>query len=225
MHHYQGNEVPPIVSINQVLSDILTNAISLDSDTEGFWTELGSEFQSVKFPNLSPVTVENPQLLVTSRFSSTPLADMDGQCQQLGISLQATGQGAWARLLSAYTGESNISFGLVLSGRDVSRDAQEAVFPCLVTVPFQCRTQGSNRDLVATIMRHNARLVKRQFAPLSKVQRWLKTDKALFDSLFVYQKFSSERKGTQFWDIVEEDARIDVGLPIRFIHLLFINAF
>lgn len=219
---YQGLELPPVIPNTDILSHILMHAISPDVDAEKFWTKLAPEYQFVKFPNLNPVSVDNPRLLVTSRISSQSLAVIDGQCQHLGVSLQAVGQAAWAQLLSAYTGESIVSFGIVLSGRDVSQDAQRTAFPCLVTVPSLSCIQGNIRDFVATIMNQNAQLVKRQFTPLSKVQRWLNRDQALFDTIFVYQKYSSEGKDARFWDVVEEDARIDVSGTDR-IHYSHIN--
>jgi hypothetical protein len=222
VRYYQGLELSPVVQNKDILSHILMHAISPRSDAEEFWTKLAPEYQSVKFPNLSPIIVDNPQLLVTSRFSSRSLAVIDDQCQRLGVSLQAIGQASWAQLLSGYTGEINVSFGIVLSGRDVSQDAQKAAFPCLVTVPFPCWIQGTNRDFVTAIMNQNVQLVKRQFTPLSKVQKWLNRDQALFDTLFVYQKISSEGEDTRFWDIVEEDARIDVS-EIHHTHYSLIN--
>jgi hypothetical protein len=207
---YNGSQLPRIVSNNLILDHILTTATSESPDLEKFWKDLGSGYRAVKFPDLSPVHVQKVELLVSTKLSSKHAKLIDNQCRELGVSLQAAGQAAWARLLSAYTGETSVAFGLVLSGRDLSQDAQEVVFPCLVTLPFQCCVQGSNHDLISSIMKTNAKLVKRQFTPLPKIQRWLDADQALFDTLFVYQKFSFEKKGSQFWQIVAEDARIDV---------------
>ncbi|KAL1967788.1 hypothetical protein VTN77DRAFT_2477 [Rasamsonia byssochlamydoides] len=214
---YRGNQLPRVVPNNLILGHILTTATSENPDLEKFWKGLESEYQIVKFPDLSPTRVEKVELLVTAKLSSKHPTLIDDKCRELGITLQAAGQAAWARLLSAYTGQNTITFGVVFSGRDLSQDAQEVVFPCLVTLPFQCCIQGTNRDLVSSIMKTNASLVKRQFTPLSKIQRWLNADQALFDTLFVYQKFSSERRDTQFWQITEEDARIDYPISIEMI--------
>jgi hypothetical protein len=57
--------------------------------------------------------------------------------------------------------------------------------------------------------------VKNQFAPLSHIQRWLGSDEPLFDTLFVYQKFTLDAVGTDGWDIIDEETNIDVSRTSR----------
>jgi ferricrocin synthase len=210
---YQGSEplVLP-VPITPILGHILSAASSpIGPDADSFWSTTGLEFQVTKFPNLTPFNVRVPGMVVKSQIVSKPLITINQRCKDLGVSLQAVGQAAYARLLSNYTGETNVSFGVVLSGRDIDHHAEDAVFPCLVTVPFQCHVQRSNRDLVFSIMKTNALLVKNQFTPLSRIQRLFKHEGPLIDTLFVYQKFSSKETESQLWKVVDEDAKIDVS--------------
>lgn len=210
---YQGHHpIRRAVPIPLVLGPIISAASSANKDMEKFWSDVGSGFQNTSFPNLSPSTVRHPEVIVRSQRVSKSIDMINEKCKAIGVTLQAAGQAAWARLLSAYTGETNISFGLVLSGRDVTHDAQDAVFPCLVTLPFHCLVEGNNQDLISSIVKTNASLMKYQFTPLSKIQRLFKVDGALVDSLFAYQKLSHTSKETQFWEVVEDDARIDVSI-------------
>lgn len=209
---YQGHPIHRAVSIPLVLGPILNAASSTNKDIDTFWGQMSSSFQSTNFPNLSPSTVREPAIIVRSQRASKSLDTINEKCKAIGVTLQAAGQAAWARLLSAYTGEANISFGLVLSGRDVTHDAQDAVFPCLVTLPFHCSVEGKNQDFISSIVNTNASLMKYQFTPLSKIQRLFKADGALVDSLFAYQKLSHKTKEAQLWEIVEDDARIDVSI-------------
>ena len=55
-------------------------------------------------------------------------------------------------------------------------------------------------------------LLKHQFTPLPKIQRWTsQTDEPLFDSIVVYQDSSGyATKSKTSWKILEEEASIDV---------------
>lgn len=214
VHLYRGLQLPPPVPINPILGHILTAASSVSHEAESFWSTVGLEYQITKFPNLTPFNVRNRELAVSSQVASKSLMTINEKCKTLGVSLQAVGQAAYARLLANYTGETNVSFGIVLSGRDVHNNAEKAVFPCLVTVPFQCRVQKSNRELISSIMKTNALLVKHQFTPLSKIQRLFQQDGPLIDTLFVYQKLSHKEPEEQFWDVIDDDARVDVSYYI-----------
>lgn len=211
---YRGASLGSAISINRTLGPILTESFIKRDGAEGFWKELSKDVQPTKFPDLHPFRTEKEELLVNSKSCSKPRRALEHGCQMIGMTLQAAGQAAWARLLSAYTGERNVVFGVVSSGRNLSTAAQEAAFPCLVTVPSPCRVAGTNRELLDSILKQNASLVKHQFAPLSKVQRWLSADEGLFDTLFVYQKFSSQKEDAEAWKIVDEDTRIDVRYPV-----------
>jgi hypothetical protein len=208
---YKGSQLSPPTPINPILGHILTAASSISSEAESFWSTVGSEFQITKFPNLTPFHVRNRELTVSSQVVSKSLMRINEKCKALGVSLQAVGQAAYARLLANYTGEINISFGVVLSGRDGHKNAEEAVFPCLVTLPFHCRVHQSNREVISSIMRTNAMLLKHQFTPLSKIQRLFQQEGPLIDTVFVYQKLSHKEAEAQFWDVVDDDARVDVS--------------
>ena len=216
---YRGEKFGGPVSINPTLEPILVESFVKSGKTESFWKELSKDVQPSKFPDLQPFRTEKKDLLVNSILSSKPRKALEDGCQRIGTTLQAAGQAAWARLLSAYTGEPSVVFGVVSSGRNLSTDAQEAVFPCLVTVPSPCTIIGTNRELLANVLKRSASLVKHQFAPLPKIQRWLKSDEGLFDTLFVYQKFSSQKEDAKVWNIVDDDVRIDVRITYPFLFL------
>ncbi|EED21789.1 nonribosomal siderophore peptide synthase SidC [Talaromyces stipitatus ATCC 10500] len=214
---YRGLQMSPPVPITPILGHILTAASSVSPDTDSFWSRVSSEFQLTKFPNLTPFNVRDRGMTVSSQPATKSLAAINEQCRALGVSLQAAGQAAYARLLANYTGNTNVSFGVVLSGRDVHTNAEDAVFPCLVTLPFQCHVQGSNKELILSVMKTDALLVKHQFTPLSRIQRMFQQDSPLIDTVFVYQKLARGRAEMQFWDVVDDDARVDYPLSIELI--------
>lgn len=207
---YEGKALATPAPVTETLGPILLESKSQSESAQSFWKKLAPEVQPSKFPDLHPIRTDERTLLTTSIRCAQSRKALEDACRDIGVTLQAAGQAAWARLLSAYTGESNITFGSVLSGRNLSAAAQQAVFPCLVTVPTPLRIEGSNRQLLDRTLKQNALLVKNQFAALSHIQRWLGSDEPLFDTLFVYQKFTSDAVGADGWDIVDEETKIDV---------------
>ena len=204
---YEGKTLTSRAPITASLGPILLESKG-QSESATFWKDLAPEVHPSKFPDLHPIRTDERRLFNTSIRCAQPRKSLEDACRNLGVTLQAAGQAAWARVLSAYTGESNVTFGTVLSGRNLSVAAEDAVFPCLVTVPTPLRIEGANRDLLDRTLKRNALLVKNQFAPLSSIQRWLGSDEPLFDTLFVYQKFASAVEG---WDVGDEETKIDVS--------------
>ncbi|KAJ6180280.1 hypothetical protein N7519_010741 [Penicillium mononematosum] len=214
---YEGKALSMPVPVTKTLGPILLESKIQSESAQYFWKELAPEVQPSKFPDLHPIRTNERTLLTTSICCAQSRKALEDACREIGVTLQAAGQTAWARLLSAYTGESNVTFGTVLSGRNLSAAAQHAVFPCLVTVPTPLRIEGSNRQLLDRTLKRNASLVKNQFAPLSHIQRWLGSNEPLFDTLFVYQKFTLDAVGTDGWDIIGEETNIDYPLSIELI--------
>ncbi|KAJ5777126.1 hypothetical protein N7520_000372 [Penicillium odoratum] len=216
---YEERALAETSPIESTLGPILIESQTQNQSAENFWQELAPEVHPSKFPDLNPIRIERKKLMSNSIRSSRSLNALEARCRDLGVTLQAAGQAAWARLLSAYTGEQSVTFGTVLSGRNLSAAAQKAVFPCLVTVPSPQRIQGSNKDLLVRILKRNASLIKNQFTPLAQIQRWLGSDEPLFDTLFVYQKFKSHPSNSKSWEVVDEETRIDYPISIELVPL------
>jgi hypothetical protein len=215
MASYEGKILSSRPSITATLGPILLESRNQNAEqSRQFWQSIAPEAHATKIPDLNPIRIEkkDSELLESSIRCSSPLKELETSCREMGVTLQAAGQVAWAKLLSAYTGEKNVTFGTVLSGRNLSASAQDAVFPCLVTVPSPHHIGGTNRELLERTLKRNANLVKHQFTPLAQIQRWLGSDEPLFDTLFVYQKFASGWTDVQKWDVVDEETRIDVCL-------------
>ena len=211
---YEGRELRRVIPIETTLGPILMESQKQSQHAGGFWQSLASEVQPSKFPDLHPVRNESKELRTSSIRFCKSLSALENRCQEMGVTIQAAGQAAWARQLAAYSGEQNVTFGTVFSGRNVSVAAQDAAFPCLVTVPLPLRIVGTNRELLDRTLKRNAALVKNQFTPLTQIQRWLACDEALFDTLFVYQKFATSPNHSRAWEIVDERTSIDVCILI-----------
>ncbi|KAJ5084270.1 AMP-dependent synthetase/ligase [Penicillium alfredii] len=214
---YEGKTLAKPPSITATLGPILIESRAQNDEAQAFWQGLATEVHSCKFPDLHPIRTEKKKLLVGSIRCSQSRRALEDACRDIGVTLQAAGQAAWARLLAAYTGELNVVFGTVLSGRNLSAAAQEAVFPCLVTVPSPLHIEGTNRDLLSRTLKMNASLLNNQFTPLSQIQRWMGSDEPLFDTLFVYQKFTSKKEDSQHWEVFDEETKIDYPVSLELI--------
>ena len=208
---YGGSALPNVTQVEPILGKILGKSRDQDPEGDAFWKELGQKFQVTKFPDLNPVHAAAQETRVLSKICARSLDDLQDGCKNAGITLQAAGQAAWARLLASYTGESNVTYGVVLSGRTMSLEAQNVAFPCLTTLPSTYYIDGRNQELLQHIMGLNAKLLKHQFTPLSKIQRLAGIYSTLFDTLFVFQKLSSVSTENELWQVVEENARTDVS--------------
>ncbi|KAL2361253.1 hypothetical protein RJZ56_005872 [Blastomyces dermatitidis] len=213
----KGELLAPVIPILPVQDYIISasNQAHKDLECETFWKEFGKDLCITKFPDLNPLHEEKEVHVLVKPCSKT-LQSLQEGCRAAGVTLQAAGQAAWARILASYTGESRVTFGLVLSGRNTSEEAQRAVFPCLTTVPSSYNIDGTNRDLLERVMELDASLVKYQFTPLSKIYQLVGSGSSLFDSIFVFQKYSSTAENN-IWKIYDEDARTNYPISVELI--------
>ena len=90
-----------------------------------------------------------------SYISQLQLDDLENFCKLKGATIQALGQASWALIISAYTGEANVTFGTVFSGRTGTSN-QAAAFPSISTVPVPCSAGKPHDEIVADMVAYNA---------------------------------------------------------------------
>ncbi|KAH7041934.1 hypothetical protein B0J12DRAFT_762382 [Macrophomina phaseolina] len=210
----EGREPMPS-PFEPVLSTILKSSSDENEESKRFWEGKSNDFFINPFPNMTPLRVRDGRTLVLSKSCSQSQSRLEAGCRRSGITMQAAGQAAWARLLSAYIGEEAATFGVVFSGR-TEESAESVAFPCITTVPLPARSTASNRALLDSMMAFSTEVRKHQFTPLTKIQRWTgHPDEALFDTIFAYQKLSSESGGYRQWKLVDEDATVEAAVSIE----------
>jgi acyl carrier protein len=203
-------------SIDPLLNNILAPSHSeekepVSQDHEEYWKKTLENAAINRFPSLTPLWSTTGKTAVCSRICIAKLKDLEFKCAQQGLSLQAVGQAAWARLLSAYLGESNVTFGVVLSGRDTVAGAEQVAFPCITTVPVPAVDSGDNWDLLKQMMQYNSNIRKHQFTPLKNIQRWTgHANQALFDTIFAVQKRSQVQKPEK-WKLIDDIGTVEVS--------------
>jgi ferricrocin synthase len=224
----QNTSIPPPRRTDDLLEKILLSSIpqrkqgnhtSFDA-ASSFWKSHLAEASSGRLPCLNPLRSTTGRTAHLSKPCSIPLKELTAGCKNLGITLQAAGQGVWARLLSAYVGDLSIVFGTVLSGRDVIADADSIAFPTIVTLPIAVNTGKSTGEMLSAIMSYNASVRRYQFSPLNHVQRWIgRPNEVMFDTIFALQKLpdiTSQSAWRPAEEISTSEVSFDFVLPVAY---------
>ncbi|KAG9674735.1 peptide synthetase, partial [Aureobasidium melanogenum] len=202
-------------SIESALSHILSSS-QADLDKQcAFWSQKLSGAPVTRMPNLTPTRASSTEAVNVELVFGLQRDELEARCRDLGVSMQSVGQAAWARLLSAYTGESQVTFGVVFSGRTAPA-TMDAAFPCITTLPVSSNTAVEDKQLLQDLMSYNASIQKYQFTPLTNIQKFAELpSEALFDSLFVYQRPINDNAPFFSWKIVREKASVELAVSIE----------
>ncbi|CAI6340187.1 unnamed protein product [Periconia digitata] len=201
--------------LEPLLSHILQAGVSDANSSIEFWRKQGKVAAPTRFPNLTPLRYETQPAEITHKNSSQPLIELEKGCREINTSMQVAAMTSWATLLSAYTGEKSVAFGVVLSGRNID-GAEDIAFPSITTVPFVCNITGSRDEDLARAMQLNTDLQQHQFTPLNEIFRSMGiSNEQLFDSIFAFQKLASTGENHDLWTILDEKASTEYPLSIE----------
>lgn len=208
-------EIGTSPNVDAVLRPMLMWSDDAKTEAEKFWRTSLEGASATPFPNLNPIVVTRSDLYNVQKRSILSYMALENLCKASGCTIQAAGQSAWARLLSAYLGEGGVTFGTVFSGRTGSK-YDSVVFPSLTTVPVFCNTAKADSDILTDMTNFNGNAQRHRFTPLSDIQRFADLPgQALFDTVFVYQKSSSEAHGGLSWPFIKQSAAVDYSVSIE----------
>lgn len=213
---YSGSSLAPVSTIDHLLSSILTSSTSNPSNQKSFWKDYLKGFHSTTFPNLAPLCVDGEVYSLENSCGMT-MREIQIACRDLGVTVQAAGQTSWARVLAAYSGDNSVVFGSVYSGRtNLPSTIESDAFPSIVTLPVRSHVQGKNREVLEDIMKSQPGLLKHQFTPLDKIQRWSGNDGGanLFNTIFVYQ---NDACANECWEVLKEASIADYPISVELI--------
>lgn len=131
------------------------------------------------------------------------------------LTLSSIVQGAWALLLSRYTGQTDVVFGTVVAGRPSSLRGVESMIGLFVnTLPVRVNVLHDEPASVwlKKLQGQQVELREYEYSPLVKVQTWndVPPGTALFESLLVFENYPTEDSLAQ---------RLE-SLEIRDVHLI-----
>lgn len=210
----RGDRLVLSAATEDVVKDIVAQGVQANSQ-EAFWKGQADKVVINHFPTLMPLRLDSRTIMSEFMASKQQFATIEKSLATSGFTVQAALQAAWTRILSSYLGEPSVTFGVVLSGRN-SEAAQDAVFPCISTVPVVSCNKSSNRELLQSMLEYSGRLYQNQHIPLNKIQRWLGYPEGrVFDTLLVYQKLGRSSDTSLPWKVVDERGTVDYPLSIE----------
>ena len=114
--------------------------------------------------------------------------------RQQQLTLNTVIQGAWALLLSRYSGEDDVVFGAVVSGRPAELEGVESIIGVFInTLPVRLRVPPEARLLpwLKELQTQQAEMRQYEYSPLVKVQGWSEVPRgqALFESILVFENY------------------------------------
>lgn len=113
------------------------------------------------------------------------------------LTLNGIVQGAWALLLSCYSGEDDVVFGATVAGRPVELSGVERMIGLFLnTLPVRVKVSGEQRvgDWLRRLQAEGAEARRYEHTPLVEVSRWSELPRGtqLFESLLVVENFPSD---------------------------------
>ncbi|MEV0696793.1 amino acid adenylation domain-containing protein [Saccharopolyspora sp. NPDC050389] len=118
-------------------------------------------------------------------------ADLVEWARARGLTLNTVVQGAWALLLSRWTGRGDVVFGSTVSGRPPEISGVESMLGLFInTVPVRIRLNPSESivDVLIRLQAEQARLLDHQYLGLADIQRQVGTGE-LFDTATVFENY------------------------------------
>ncbi|HEY0604050.1 MAG TPA: amino acid adenylation domain-containing protein, partial [Herpetosiphonaceae bacterium] len=193
----QGRELP--VAWTRPYRDYIAWVRRQDlAQAEAFWrqqlqgftvpTPLGIEqYPSAAGGDARPLTGD-------ATVSRATTAALETLASQHSLTLSTLVQGAWALLLSRYSGEQDVVFGVTVAGRPADLAGVEAMVGLFInTLPVRAQVRPGDR-LRSYLAQLQARLLEArqyEYSPLVQVQRWSEVPpgQPLFESIVVVENY------------------------------------
>ncbi|HEX6291276.1 MAG TPA: amino acid adenylation domain-containing protein, partial [Herpetosiphonaceae bacterium] len=120
--------------------------------------------------------------------------------RQHGLTMNTVMQGAWAILLSHYSGEPDVVFGATVSGRPAELPGVESMIGLFInTLPvrIQIRPEMTLLDWLKQVQAQQAELRQYEYSPLVQIQGWSDVPRGqpLFESLLVFENYPATAAG------------------------------
>ncbi|KAI0835002.1 hypothetical protein F5Y06DRAFT_141930 [Hypoxylon sp. FL0890] len=181
--------------------------------SETYWKEKAEDLVVNKFPVMTPLHITDNPALTASKTCGMLSESIRHHAAKSGITVRAALQAAWTRVLSAYLGETSVTFGIVLEGR--ATENQDVIFPMVTTLPVLAHNYNSNAELLESMMRYNTSLRRHERTPLSKIQHWIgRPNSQLFDTILAYQTADTLEDNLP-WEVLNEAASVEYAVALE----------
>ena len=137
-----------------------------------------------------------------TKLAESVTTELRQYAQQHRLTLNTIIQGAWAILLSRYSGENDVLFGSTVSGRPADLPGVESMVGIFInTLPTRIQIEP-NAELLSwlkTIQNSQLQVRRYEYTPLSKIQAWSDAPKgkSLFETIVVFENYPIDGSGFQ----------------------------
>lgn len=165
--------------------------------TESFWRETLKGFHVP-----TPLVVDRPTTgelehgysEIKVRLSEPVTSTLNRLAQRSEITLNLLVQGAWAILLSRYSGEHDVLFGATSSGRPVELNGVESMVGLFInTLPSRVRAAPDELLIpwLKKLQEQQLDVRQHEYTPLVEVHGWSEVPRgqSLFESLFIFENY------------------------------------
>ena len=183
--------------------------------TESFWRE---QLAGLAAP--TPLVVDRPVgrehavedvAHVDASLSIAETRALDALCRQHQLTPNTCVQGAWALLLSRYSGLDDVLFGVTVAGRPADLPGVEQIVGLFInSLPLRVQIDDAQAVIpwLQSLLARNVALRDHEHTPLVQIQRWSEVEpgRPLFDSLVVFENAP--------FDAGLADRRLDFSIDI-----------
>lgn len=183
--------------------------------TEDFWGDYMRDIPPCLIPKPPAALLDNSVVHRVERTSPINAEQVQSFCKKTSVSLQALCQACWATVLARLTGQLDITFGAVMSGRDFE-GAEDLVFPTMNTVAVRYILHGTAADFLQYLEDNLRDVREHQNYPLRKAQLAAKAPAGgLFNSLFLLQKSSDQESSDTLLKSVQGKSAVDYPVCVE----------
>lgn len=168
-------------------------------DDSAYWRRYLDAVEPCHFPALTDGLNEEKELR-TLELELRDVARLQSFCTQRSVTLSTALQFVWSLVLRAYTGNQNVCFGYLSSGRDVPVEGIEdavGLFISMLVCRMDCSNEVQISGALEQIRDDYTQSMSHQAFSLGDMQHELQlAGKSLFNTAFTYQRRPAPRDAT-----------------------------
>lgn len=147
--------------------------------------------------------------------TSKHMSEITSFCKKQGVSLQVLCQACWALVLAHQIKALDVTFGVVMSGRDFE-EAEDLMFATINTVALRCILHGTSVSFLRYLEASMADIRDHQSYPLRKIQNAAQLPSGeLFNTLFMLQKFPYSSSANPLLKSVDGASAVDYPVSVE----------
>ncbi|KAI1473274.1 acetyl-CoA synthetase-like protein [Daldinia caldariorum] len=169
---------------------------SSSTQGESFWADYLTDVHPIILdPVTSLPTKYQPITHRSELLSALRPESIKTLCKKHHITPQVLAQGCWAPVLASMSKSLDVTFGVVLSGRETD-EARDLLFPTMNTVPLRVILHGTTTSYFEYLQASMSDVMEYQHFPLREIRRLSKVKGGdLFNTLFLLQNTGESQVG------------------------------